>query len=263
MAKVFSFVLVLIVIVFAFIPHPKLETRVSKVQVYEVQQYSSMPDSISKGTRWERAHKFQKFLTPIIRAENSKIIYDHAYVLDLMDKAKLTSLNNQELKWLNEKIKFYKMKEFSISDSKSIQELLIRSDIIPEQIVLAQAAIESNWGTSGFAKRGNNLFGMRTTSRKSGLVPKKRAKGATFRVAVYESINSSVRYYMRNLNTHKAYSEMRNLRLEMRESEENLDPYILANGLTPYSTLGHGYVKIIHNTMNTYKTIFEEQEVSN
>ena len=38
------------------------------------------------------------------------------------------------------------------------------SDVIPvnKELLLAQAALESGWGTSRFAKEGKNLFGIRT-----------------------------------------------------------------------------------------------------
>ena len=38
-------------------------------------------------------------------------------------------------------------------------EELIRIDIIPTSIALAQAAKESGWGTSRFALEGNAIFG--------------------------------------------------------------------------------------------------------
>jgi len=39
------------------------------------------------------------------------------------------------------------------------KELLRRVDIIPPPLLISQAANESAWGTSRFAKLGNNLFG--------------------------------------------------------------------------------------------------------
>ena len=40
-----------------------------------------------------------------------------------------------------------------------IDKLLLRVEIIPNSIVLAQAAIESGWGSSRFAQEYNALFG--------------------------------------------------------------------------------------------------------
>lgn len=257
-AKLFSLSLIVIVVVFAFIPRSVPPTRASLVLMDQVENFTTIPDTIFSGTRWERAQKFKNFLTPIIKAENSKILYSRAYLLDLIDISETIPLTDTEQHWLSQTSEFYKISKFNYTDPHKVSELLNRMDIIPTPIVLSQAAIESNWGNSGFAKRGNNLFGMRTTSRTKGMVPKKRATGATFRVASYTTINSSVRYYIRNLNTHSAYQKMRDMRTEMRTDDQPLDAYTLATGLTPYSSLGHDYVKIIHTTMNTYSSIFGE-----
>ena len=44
-------------------------------------------------------------------------------------------------------------------DSNALAELLMRVDIVPPSLALAQAADESGWGTSRFAEQGNSLFG--------------------------------------------------------------------------------------------------------
>ena len=41
----------------------------------------------------------------------------------------------------------------------SLDALLIKVDTIPVSLALAQAVIESGWGTSRFAYEGNALFG--------------------------------------------------------------------------------------------------------
>lgn len=257
-AKLFSFSLIAIVVGFAFIPQTVPPTKEPLVLLDQVEDFTTMPDSIFSGTRWERARKFRDFLTPIIKAENSKIIYNRAKLLGLITQSEITPLTKEELSWIAKTSKFYKISQFDYTDPVKVSKLLERMDIIPAPLVLSQAAIESNWGNSGFAKRGNNLFGMRTTSKKNSMVPKKRATGATFRVASYTTINASVRFYIRNLNTHKAYKKMRDMRTEMRSNDLPLDAYTLATGLTPYSILGHDYVKIIHTTMNTYGSLFGE-----
>ncbi|HKJ91279.1 MAG TPA: glucosaminidase domain-containing protein, partial [Oceanipulchritudo sp.] len=41
-----------------------------------------------------------------------------------------------------------------------LDDLRRRVDVIPPSLALAQAALESGWGTSRFAREGNNLFGI-------------------------------------------------------------------------------------------------------
>lgn len=37
----------------------------------------------------------------------------------------------------------------------------MKNTFIPASLIIAQAALESNWGTSGLTKKGNNLFGIK------------------------------------------------------------------------------------------------------
>src|SRR5690606_12194341 len=84
-------------------------------------------------------------------------------------------------------------------------ELLRRADTIPPSLALAQAAEESGWGTSRFAREGNALFGQRVWRGEDGIVPSDRADGETYRVAAFEHLIDGVKSYARNLNTHSAY----------------------------------------------------------
>ncbi|WP_082780809.1 glucosaminidase domain-containing protein [Cephaloticoccus primus] len=123
-----------------------------------------------------------------------------------------------------------------------IDQLLLRVDTLPPSLVLAQAAIESAWGTSRFARQGNNLFGLRSYDGR-GLVPRRRAAGARFRVAIYASPRDSVRAYFQTLNTQPAYHRLWALRAEARRSGQPLSGLRLADGLSAYSERGEAYVR--------------------
>ena len=58
-----------------------------------------------------------------------------------------------------------------------INDLLIYIDIIPNSIVLAQAANESGWGSSRFATEFNALFGEYTYDINNGIIPARREEG--------------------------------------------------------------------------------------
>ena len=55
--------------------------------------------------------------------------------------------------------------------------MLLAVDIIPNSIALAQAANESGWGTSRFAKEYNAYFGEYTYNQKIGVIPAEREEG--------------------------------------------------------------------------------------
>ena len=89
----------------------------------------------------------------------------------LADRKKLKILSKEknllqiiEKQWLRQKLLEYKVKK------GDLKQLLIRMDIIPTSIALAQAAKESGWGTSRFALEGNAIFGQWTWSGQ-GIAP--------------------------------------------------------------------------------------------
>ena len=96
---------------------------------------------------------FIKIVLPLIVAENERILADREKLLSISGK-KFTT--DGEKQWLRQKLLEYKVKKGDIS------ELLIRMDIIPTSIALAQAAKESGWGISRFALEGNAIFGQWT-----------------------------------------------------------------------------------------------------
>lgn len=76
----------------------------------------------------------------------------------------------------------------------------------PVSLVIAQASLESGWGTSSVAKKGNNLFGMKSFSKD----PKNSVKvGKKTYYKKYETIDDSVKDYILTLARHGAYKQLR------------------------------------------------------
>lgn len=123
-----------------------------------------------------------------------------------------------------------------------IEELLHRVDVVPPSLALAQAALESAWGGSRFAKLGNSLFGQWVFSSDKGITPLLRDEGANYSVARFVDLSEAVDAYVRNLNSFWAYQEFRTLRRGMRLAGEALDPHALADGLLLYSIRREEYV---------------------
>ena len=117
-----------------------------------------------------------------------------------------------------------------------------RVDTIPVSLALAQAAEESGWGTSRFAREGNAMFGEWTFSATAGLKPRNRDQGASHRVRAFDRLIDSVRAYAHNLNTHRAYREFRSQRAALRRQGRPLDGTALAGALHRYSERGADYV---------------------
>ena len=122
--------------------------------------------------------------------------------------------------------------------AESARELLDRVRPVPVSLLLAQAAIESAWGTSRFAVEANNLFGIWTWNG-PGLVPQRRDKGKRHKVRLFDSIIDGARAYALILNSRPAYAGFRALR---RQGAGSLR---LADGLLQYSARRERYVAAV------------------
>jgi Bax protein len=114
------------------------------------------------------------------------------------------------------------------------------TDVYPVnlELLLAQAALESGWGNSRFARVGKNLFGIRTYDlQEPHMLPSNNPK--KWGVKVYSHECDSVLNYMQILNNGGAYKKYR----ELRENSIN-DPYILVETLDAYAADKHYFSKI-------------------
>ena len=109
-------------------------------------------------------------------------------------------------------------------------------------LALAQAAKESGWGTSRFAREGNNYFGQWCYKAGCGIVPASRAPGRTHEVEAFDSPAESVASYMRNINTHSGYKSFREARKVQRSEADALSGVALAAELSQYSERRDAYV---------------------
>ena len=108
---------------------------------------------------------------------------------------------------------------------------------VPGEMIVAQAVLESGWGTSRFALEGNNLFGIRTYDKK---VPHMLLEGKTkwqgWGVRIFPTKCQGVKFFVELLNNHSAYEEFRDVRRRMILWDQPLDPKKLVRTLKNYST---------------------------
>ena len=138
-----------------------------------------------------------------------------------------------------------KMAELYGTDPFDVQELLNRMDVVPPSLALAQAAEESGWGTSRFARQGNALFGQYTYNAKPGIVPAQRDTDRRHRVRSHDNLLAAVRAYVHNLNSHWAYEDFRRERSRLHKAGETISGHVLAGELRSYSERRGAYVQTI------------------
>jgi len=114
------------------------------------------------------------------------------------------------------------------------------TDVYPVnlELLIAQAALESGWGNSRFARVGKNLFGIRTYDlQEPHMLPSNNPK--KWGVKVYSHECDSVLNYMKVLNNGGAYKKYREL---MNDGVD--DPYILVETLDAYASDKYYFSKI-------------------
>jgi len=197
---------------------------------------------------------FIKIVLPLIVAENERILADRKKLKKLYKKKNTTDLEKQ---WLRQKLLEYKVKK------GNTEELLLRVDIIPTSIALAQAAKESGWGTSRFALEGNAIFGQWTWSD-NGIAPLDREGNKNHKILKFPILRASVKAYQNNLNTHKSYMKFRSKRSVLRNKNKDISGLELTDTLKNYAQTGSEYIKILNQIIRQNRlTDFEPVRLVN
>lgn len=164
----------------------------------------------------------------------------------------------QRLIWLKEIAADHKFEDSLFSSRMSepeyhvkIDTLLTRVDIIPENLVLAQAIVESGWGKSKFAKEVNNYFGIRCFTPGCGVKPS-ASSDSTFWVKKFPSIEACIEEYLRILNTGFAYDNFRKARVSLRETNDFPNGMELSRRLRKYSESGSQYTNLLTSIIKNY-----------
>ena len=202
-----------------------------------------VPGDLSAKDGNERKMLFITALLPVILEANQRVLADREQLLYLRNK--LTTdprmLTAVERVWLDDLADRYE------SSIDKLDELVRRVDIVPPSMAIAQAGVESGWGTSFAARNGNALFGqIQVTGRHSVEVPWKPGAGMP---QPFADVGESTDAYVINLNTHPAYASFRAERAAMRERAEHPDGFRLIGTLLRYSERGQGYVQFVRQIM--------------
>ena len=150
-----------------------------------------------------------------------------------MNEIKAMDLQEPEFTYTND-IQFVRAMHKCIN---FINFTLPKNERVPYEMIIGQAALESAWGQSRFAKEANNLFGIRTWNKDTPhLLPQGVEKWPGWGVKSFASKCDSVHYYIDLLNNHNAYKEFRELRQRMLDNNEMLDALQLIKKLDKFST---------------------------
>ena len=170
---------------------------------------------------------FINIMLPSILLAKHQLEEDRNKVLALEKKRE--PLSDEEERYLVNLKKDYKC--------HTSKELLLRLSSHPTSIVLAQAAIESGWGTSRFYKEANNVFGVWSYNENEPRIKAMEDReGKSIYLRKYDVLSESIISYFKTI-ARGPYSEFRAAREKISEVS------ILISYLKVYSELREEYVK--------------------
>ena len=225
----------------------KNSPQIQNIRLNQIQSYKSNIEIKKSSTRIvknnlenfsikDRKKKFIADLFPVIHSANQDIIEKRNIFFEIEKKIQSNNLNVLEAAILKKLFKEYKVK------NNDLTELKKRIDIVPISLAIAQAAIESGWGTSRFALEGNAYFGQKVIGVKVNGIRPTDSENPLIKVRTFKNLDDSVKAYLNNLNTHFAYKNFRKSRNELRSFGKTLEGRVLVNQLKQYSELGDEYI---------------------
>ncbi len=202
--------------------------------------YQKMPNMKPLETQ-ERKERFIDLMLPTILVAQ-EIINQHRNSLT-------NSLKNSKDSKRADTLLLRLMHKFK---AKDYEDLISRMQPHPISIILAQAAVESGWGTSRFCRKANNLFGIWSFNKKEKRVAAGTTRDKkTIYLRKYDSLIESVIDYIYTIGRASAFNEFRETRLISQ------NPYRLIWCLNNYSEKRFGYIitlrnMIEHNDLTRY-----------
>ncbi|MEE4302147.1 MAG: glucosaminidase domain-containing protein [Pseudomonadales bacterium] len=205
-----------------------------------------VPDFASMEDVKEKKAAFFEFLAPMIAEQNRWVLEQRATLREarsaLAEGGSLPGSLERRVRKLAER---YLVDLENGVDVAVVDRLLVHCDVVPPSLALAQAAAESGWGASRFARLGNNYFGEWCFSEDCGMVPGNRGAGRTHEVETFDAVEDAVDSYFRNLNRVDVYERLRELRASARRAGAPITGRALATGLGRYSERGDVYIEEI------------------
>jgi Bax protein len=197
--------------------------------------YSSMPELSSLAVS-ERKHRFIHLMLPAILLAQEKMAAQQAWVREVGEQIDKGICPEQDSLSLVDMMTRYRV---------ATSEELVRSmHPHPVSIVLAQAVIESGWGTSRFCQEANNVYGMWSYSKDEKRIKAGEERdGKAIYLRMYDTLFESVYDYLYTIARSHAYEEFREARLQTQ------NPYQLIWYLSNYSESRLEYVKVLRNVI--------------
>lgn len=211
--------------------------------------FGGLEQSYYKLSIKEQKEEFPKIISQMVQDSNQNTLRSREFALNYLNLIYKKSFRDLDLSNLDKLLSI--AKTYKIQKIFDPNEYISKLDAIPVSLAIAQAAVESGWGKSRFAKEANNFYGHLTWGGK-GLVPLNRDENKTHKIKIFDSPSAAVDAYVLNLNSHPAYSKFREIRLKFRKDDLIYTGLDAAKTMESYSQMGEIYVKQLEKTIKLY-----------
>lgn len=198
----------------------------------------SLKKPAEKKERLSTAQKKKRFIAkirPAVARVKARLDAQYAKALALSTKPERSP---EETAWLAEK-----MHRYNVSD---IPGLLRRMHTHPISLVIAQAALETGWGTSRFYREANNVFGIWSyNTREPRMAASETRDGKRVYVRKYASLDAAIEGYFYMIANVRAYADFRAARMRTD------NPFLLLKHLRKYSELRDKYVARLYYVLRS------------
>jgi uncharacterized FlgJ-related protein len=199
---------------------------------------------------------FYRVVLPLVLLENEAVLEERErleiYRKKRLNRAPIAPEEHAEARSIAVRYGVLPADSQAALDPEALSELLRRVDAVPPSLALGQAAYESGYGTSRFATTGNALFGQWAWDASVMQPESQREALGNYGVRAFDAPIDSVRAYLFNLNTHRAYEAFRRERERQRAGAEGravFDGLALAGTLQEYSERREAYVEDLQGIM--------------
>lgn len=191
----------------------------------------------------QKKSRFYHLVVPVIDKVHTELMREYNSVKEDLKSGE----NPQKIALLKESYKV-----------KSDEALLAALKPHPRSIVIAQAALESAWGTSRFFCQANNLFGMWSTNKnEKRIAAKLKRKGnRTVWLKKFDTLEESIRAYYRLMAKGRAFKEFRKARYASD------DVHMIVKKLDKYSEIGSLYAQQLSKVISYNKLTKYDYEVA-
>ncbi|RTE66953.1 hypothetical protein EH243_04975 [Amphritea opalescens] len=189
----------------------------------------------------DKKQRFIALLLPAILISKQKHQQQRLKLDKILASKKPTS---PEQTWLNQQMALYE-----VTTPSQLKQRMIN---LPNSLILAQAALETGWGSSRFFVQANNVFGIWSFDpNEKRMMASQQREGRKIYVKRYDSLLGAIDDYFLTLGRGSAYKELRQAARKTQNSQQ------LIRHLHRYSELGEDYIQrlatlIRHNNLKQY-----------